>query len=206
MILYIHQTAQDLGWFLHIYGHILPDQIMYSRRECARCTVPKEDCLRNGFSDISAYIHKWAAFGLIGKSCRPISIILIQPFKLQVNKFVQPVIRFPVGPLPLSPFKATECQYVTNSTKLLPWGKYRCWKGYYSWRRNVDLVVRMGSMGSGSSDRVPVGSLPENWILVCPWNGLSCLTALKACSLTLRTALFTRKRGKRKGGGLSFLL
>lgn len=79
-------------------------------------------------------------------------------------------------------------------------GKYSCWKGYYSWRRNVDLVVRMGSMGSGSSDGVPMGSLPEKWILVCPWNGLSCLTTLQACSLMLRTALFTRERGKRKGG------
>lgn len=58
MILYIHQTAQDLGWFLHIYGQILPDQIMYSRRECAHCTVPREDCLRNGFSDVSAFIKK----------------------------------------------------------------------------------------------------------------------------------------------------
>lgn len=79
-------------------------------------------------------------------------------------------------------------------------GKYSCWKGYYSWRRNVDLVVRMGSMGSGFPDGVPMGSLSENWILVCPWNRLSCLTTLKAWSLMLRTALFTRKWGKRKGG------
>lgn len=96
---------------------------VFQERMCSLHILPREDCLRNGFSDISAYIQKWAAFGLIDKSCRPISIILIHPFKLQVNKFVQPVIRFLVGPLPLSTFKATECKYVTNSTELLPWGK-----------------------------------------------------------------------------------
>lgn len=205
MILYIHQTAQDLGWFLHIYGQILPDQIMYSRRECAHCTVPKEDCLRNGFSDVSAYIQKWAALGLIGKSCRPISIILIQPFKLQVNKFVQPVIRFPVGPLPLSTFKATECQYVTNSTKLLPGGTYRCWKGYYSWRRNVDLVVRMGSMGSGSPDKVPMGSPrePDPGVLL-KWAVLfNCTQGLQSDA---QNSFIYKKTRKEKERFLSFLL
>lgn len=145
-------------------------------------------------------------FGLISKSCRSINIVLIQFFKQQVNKFAQLVILvILVGSFPPSTLKATEHQCVSNSTKLLPWGKYNCQKSYYFLRRNANLVVRMDAELRVwiSRWRAPRITPQGTGCLVCPWTRLSCLTPLKTCSLRLRTALFTRKRGKRTWGFFS---